>query len=79
MWSVICHEEYVVDKQEEIKFGDLNPMVAQEGIIKFDEFEYDGGSFRRTDLPGGVVQWQEYHIMKRRGGTAATSRIPMLT
>jgi hypothetical protein len=52
--------EYVSGKQDSIKFG-------SEPCAELDELEADGAVFRKTNLPGNEVQWQEFHGLKRRG------------
>ena len=59
-----CHISCIA---QDIFYGSLDPVIANTEAIEFDEFEWDSSSMRRTDLPGGVVYWQDYHIMKRRG------------
>ena len=74
-----CLREYVLDRQEDIKFGDLEPVIADNDSIKFDEFEFDTTSMRRTDLDGGVVNWMDYNILYRRGHAASPVTYTHLT
>ena len=71
-----CLREYVLDRQEDIKFGYLEPVIADNDSIKFDEFEFDTTSMRRTDLDGGVVNWMDYNILYRRGHAASLCIFP---
>ena len=63
-------QEYVLDKQKEIKFGEKCDVIVLNNI-EFDEVEYDMSSYRRQDLDGGIVKWQDYEILKRRGHAAS--------
>ena len=74
-WRTCCRE-FVLDRQEDIKFGDLEPVIADNESIKFDEFEFDTSSFRRADLAGGIVNWMDYNILYRRGHAASLCIFP---
>ena len=62
---MICY--YTHPSFEDIKFDNLDPVIAHNEEIKFDEFEFDTTSVRRTDLQNGVVNWMDYNILYRRG------------
>lgn len=67
---------YVAATQEEIRFGDKDETLRLGDPALFDEFEVDEGTYRALNVGDGIVQWQEYVLMKRRGHNKSLVILP---
>jgi hypothetical protein len=62
-------QQYVIGKQESIKFG--QPAGSVDVSVPLDECEWDEAVFRKEDKPHHQVEWTEYAGGKRRGDRAS--------